>query len=93
MKKLGLALAMLLPIGFLARTRRRWGKLALVGLLASLLPIGCGLGVTPGAGGTSSNQPPPVTGSNPTPSGAYTLTVTGTAPGLSHSVQVNLTVE
>lgn len=91
-KMLRLVLAMLLPIGFLARKRRRWERLALVGLLALLLPIGCGLSVNPGSG-TSSNKPPPVTGSNPTPSGTYTLTVTGTGPGLSHSVQVTLTVE
>ena len=91
LKKLGAALAMLAPIGLVAR-RRRWRNMALLAVLVVLLPIGCGLGVTTNK---SSSSPPPSSGGSgsPTPSGIYPITVTGTAPGLSHSVTVTVTVE
>jgi hypothetical protein len=87
------AFAVVLPMGFLAGRRRRWrgiapvlAAFALLGL-APLLFLGCGLGVTPGS----------TTGTTPlgpvTPVGAYTLTITGTAPGLSHAAQVTVTVQ
>jgi hypothetical protein len=95
--KIGFALAMAIPIGFLARRRRRGRNLLLLGLLA-VTPIGCGLGLTgcglgvkPGSGSSTTTPPPAST--YPTPPGSYTLSVTGTAPGLSHSVQLTLTVE
>lgn len=94
--KIGLALAMAVPIGLLARRRRKGRNFLLLGFLAvvigySLGLTGCNLGVKPGSGSTSPTPPPAST--HPTPPGSYTLTVTGTAPGLSHSVQLTLTVE
>jgi hypothetical protein len=94
--KTGFALAMAIPIGFLARRRRRGRNLLLLGLVVTLIGCGlgltgCGLGVKPGSG--SSTTTPPPASSYPTPPGSYTLSVTGTAPGLSHSVQLTLTVE
>jgi hypothetical protein len=89
LKKLGLALALVVPMGFLAGRRRRWRGLMLLGALVLLVP-GCNLKVTPG-GQTSGTGSAGST--NPTPSGAYTLTVTGTEPGLSHAVSLSLTVE
>ena len=85
-------LALLLPTGCFLVRRRKWKILAAVCSVFLVLPMGCGLGVSPGAGSTSgggsSNSPP-----NTTPSGAYTLTVTASAPGLQHSVQLTLNVE
>lgn len=94
---IGFALAMAIPIGFLARRRRRGRNLLLLGVLAVTLIgcglglTGCGLGVKPGSGPSTTTPPPAST--YPTPPGSYTLSVTGTAPGLSHSVQLTLTVE
>jgi len=96
--KLGLALAMAVPIGFFATRRRRGRNLRLLGFLLIVLPgcslalIGCSLGVKPGSGTSSSKPTSPASG-HPTPPGSYPLTVTGTAPGLSHTVQLTLTVE
>jgi hypothetical protein len=87
----GLALAMLAPMGLLAGRRRKWRSVVLLGLLAVLLPVGCGLGVTPGK--VTSNPNSPGGPGNSTPSGTYTLTVTGSAPGLSQTVTLTLTVE
>lgn len=88
LRKLGLAVAVLLPMGFLAARRRRWRGLMLLGLLALFLPVGCNLSVTPG---NQTTKPPPPT--NSTPSGTYKLTVTGAASGPSHSIPLTLTVE
>jgi hypothetical protein len=95
--KIGFALAMAVPIGFLARRRRRGRNLLLLGLVVTLIGCGlgltgCGLGVKPGSG-SSTTTTPPLASTYPTPPGSYTLSVTGTAPGLSHSVQLTLTVE
>ena len=89
LKKIALALALVVPMGFLGGKRRRWRGLVLLGVLVLLVP-GCNLKVTPG-GQTSPTGPTGPT--NPTPSGAYTLTVTGTEPGLSHAVTLSLTIE
>jgi hypothetical protein len=86
----GLTLCLLLPAGFLVRRRRGWKNLALVGLLALALPIGCNLGVTPGK---ETSGPTPPTNTYSTPSGTYKLTVTGTASGLSQTAYLTLTVE
>ncbi|WP_446745093.1 choice-of-anchor D domain-containing protein [Silvibacterium acidisoli] len=86
----GVSLALLLPLGILA-VRRRGAVLRCVclAILLCLVPSGCNLGVTPGKNTTGSTPPP----ANSTPSGTYTLPVTGAAPGLSHSVQLTLNVE
>jgi hypothetical protein len=85
-------LALLAPLGLAALRRKRWpSALFLLAAVTLLFPAGCGLGVTPGSGASgSTSTSSPV---NSTPSGVYTVTVTGTAPGLSHSAQVTLTVE
>jgi len=104
---LGLMLAVVVPMGFVAGRRRRWTALpqgrqrpqgifrwwrclALAGLLGLLIPAGCNLNVTSGKQSFGGGTTPPGT---PTPSGVYTLTVTGTAPGLSRTATLTLKVE
>ena len=67
-----------------ARGRRRLPWLALMApiVFAIVLGIGCG-------SGSSSNQPPPTGG---TPPGTYTLTLTATSGGDSHTTQLTLVV-
>ena len=97
LRELGLSLAAVVPIGFLARRRRKWTPLILLAVLALVLP-GCNLKVSPGGSSsttTSTGTTPPA---NQTPSGAYTLTVTGTVtgpagtPALVNSVSPSLTL-
>lgn len=71
-------------------TRLRARKIAVgllaVALLAAAL-VACGGGGSGGGGGGSG-------GSNPgTPTGNYTLTVTGTSGSVTHSLQINVNVE
>jgi len=84
-KTTGMALAMFLPVGFLARRRSRWPPLTFCVLLVLLLPIGCG--VNSSAGSLSSSV-----GSSAT-AGQYTITVTGTMPGLTQSATTQVTVQ
>jgi hypothetical protein len=84
-KDFGFALAFLLPVGCLGFRRRRSSWLLAVILLLGF-PIACGVSVSGGGGG--GKQPP-----GGTPSGTYSLTVTGSMSGLQHSVAVSLTVE
>ena len=92
LKQIALALAVVVPMGFLAGKRRRWRGWMLLGVLTLFVP-GCNLKVTPGGQTSPTNPTGPTGPTNPTPSGAYTLTVTGTEPGLSHAVTLSLTVE
>ena len=64
--------------------RQRLAGLAVTApmVLAIVLAVGCG-------GGSSSSPPPPVGG---TPPGTYTLTLTGTAGGDTHAIQLTLIV-
>ncbi|MBV8674497.1 MAG: choice-of-anchor D domain-containing protein, partial [Acidobacteriaceae bacterium] len=103
------ALALVIPIGFVVRRRRwtdspktknrvhrlfrPYGRLVLIGVCGWLIVLsGCNLSVKPG-GQSSTGTNPSGSQGNPTPSGVYTLTVTGAAPGLSHTAAVQLTVE
>lgn len=85
-KGIGLALAMLLPLGFLGGRTRKWRALLICLLLVLLVPIGCGIsssaGSDPGGGG----------GTSPA-SSIYTLTVTGSMPGLNRTTTTQVTVE
>jgi hypothetical protein len=77
-----IAYALLLPAAFLLRRKRLRPLCALIFLLAL---GGCGPGrVNP--------EVIPPTGSNPTPSGTYNLTVTATTAGLTHTVGLTLIV-
>ncbi len=102
---LRLTLAVAFPMGLVVTRRRRknstgakrgaragFGVLVVLGLLGLLVPLGCNLSVTPGKQGSGGTSAPGSPG-NPTPSGAYTLTVTGTAPGLTHTTTLTVTVE
>jgi len=80
----GALLASLLLLLFPARKRR--AQLAFGLLVFALLAaafVACG-------GGSSSTGPPPNSG---TPTGTYSITVTGTSGNLSHSVNVAVTVQ
>ena len=68
--------------GLGSRRRMALSVVAALIVMAIILAAGCG-------GGSSSNQPPPVVG---TPPGTYTLTLTGTAGGDSHTTQLTLIV-
>ncbi len=87
----GRFLALLVPAGFLFRRRRSWKSIVCAAIL--MFPIACGLGVTPGTSSSSTGGGGTTSPGNVTPSGAYTIVVTGTAPGLSHSVQLTLNVQ
>jgi hypothetical protein len=84
-KDVGFALAFLVPVGCLGFRRRRFSWLLVVILLLSF-PIACGVSVS--GGGSGGKQPP-----GGTPSGTYSLTVTGSMSGLQHSAALSLTVE
>lgn len=84
-KTAGTALAMLLPMGFLARRRRRWPLLAFCVLAVLLLPIGCGIHSS--AGSTASS------GGSSSVAGQYTITVSGTMPGISQTATAQVTVQ
>jgi hypothetical protein len=83
--KLGLALAMLLPLGFLGGRRRRWRTMAAMICLILLLPIGCGISSSAGSGPTGGGNPPP-------PNSTYKVVVTGSMPGLNRTVTTEITV-
>jgi hypothetical protein len=77
-------LASLIPVGLLTIRRRR-----IAGLLMLLLLAGCGSSRTIPAGGGGSG-----TGSAPlTPSGSYTIVVSGTSAGLVRVVDLTLVVQ
>jgi hypothetical protein len=69
------------------RLRMRWLAAAVVGLMVALGSVGCGAGRTiPDSGGGT----PVATPASP---GTYTLTVSATAAGVTHSVPITLTVQ
>jgi hypothetical protein len=84
-KKIGFALTVLTPIGFLGSRPRKWRALAACVLLALLLPVGCGVAsssgnASSGAGSTAAST-------------QYTLTVTGTMPGIKQTVTMQVAVQ
>jgi len=83
-----LAMLFLASMGYLAAKRRR----ALVGMVLAgmLLMMALGLASCGGGGGGGGGGTPPPTG---TPSGTYSITVTGTSGSLSHQVSVSLVVQ
>jgi hypothetical protein len=87
-RKTGIALVLLLPIGFLAKRRRRWSVLAACLIVVLIFPTGCGVASSAGSSSSGGGQ-----GSTSTTTGQYTLTVTGTMPGLSQAVTMQVTVQ
>jgi hypothetical protein len=81
--------ALVLPLALCLRSRRRRTHLASLVMLLTLLTTltGCGADrVIPASTITPVNT-------NPTPAGTYTLTVSGSAAGLTHSVTLTLVVQ
>ncbi|WP_255460790.1 choice-of-anchor D domain-containing protein [Edaphobacter albus] len=80
--------ALLLPVGLVPFSRRRWKAMAL--LSAVLMAGGCGGGrLIPPSGGPGSGS-----GNNAiTPSGTYNLVVTATSAGLTRTVNLTLVVQ
>ena len=82
-------LALLLPLGLLGLGRRRRWRLGQIMILCCVLLIaGCGASriiplATPGGGTTT----------NPTPSGTYTIAISGSSAGLTRSVDLTLIVQ
>jgi hypothetical protein len=87
-KPLTLFALLVLPAAFAGRRRKLTRVLLPMLLLCTVVSLsGCGTGRTiPGQGNG------PGSGS-PTPSGTYTLTVSGSAAGITHSVNLTLTVQ
>jgi len=83
-------LALLLPLGLLRLGQHRAWQLSVIVMMCSIMLIaGCGTSrLIPQASNTL-----PVTPVAPTPSGVYTLVVTGSSVGLARSVQLTLIVE
>ncbi len=78
----------LLPLGLLGPARRRTRRLGAIAILGCVLLAGCGasrLIPSTSAGGGST--------SDPTPSGTYSLVVSGTSAGLTRSVDLTLVVQ
>lgn len=86
--KLGLALASMLPFLFLRRKYRRVWMVLFAAVALALLPTACGVA----ASGGSSAPPPSNQGGSSAP-GTYTISVTGTVPGLQVSVPMSLIVQ
>jgi hypothetical protein len=84
-RKVGFVLAMLLPIGFFGRRRRRWHALVASFVFLLLFPAACGVGSTAGSNSSGTGQ-----GSSAT---QYTVTVTGTMPGLTQTITLQVTVQ
>jgi hypothetical protein len=82
-----LVVALLVPIGFFGDRRRRWGVIAGFILLFLLLPAGCGVSSSSGSGASTGSQ------GSATSTGQYTLTVTGSMPGLTQSVSTQVTIQ
>jgi len=82
---IGFALAMMVPISLFGVRRRRWRALTACFFLLLLFPAGCG--VASSAGASSSG------GASNATSGQYTITVTGSMPGLTQTVTMQVTAQ
>ena len=89
--KVGLpVLAVLVPLGWVGRLRRKCSALLLLLLaLALLAPAGCGVTASSGSGGGGGSGG----GQNATPPGTYVITISATMDNLCHTATVNLTVQ
>ncbi len=85
-------LAMLLPVMLAGMRRRRWAALLAILAVTLAAPIGCSVTASGGSGGGGSGGGGG-TALNQTPTGAYVLTVKGATSNITHSVNVNLTVQ
>jgi hypothetical protein len=83
-------LVCLLPLGLFALKRPRAGQLRSAAILCCVLMVaGCGASrMIPDATGTS-----PVNPVTPTPSGSYSIVVTGSSAGLTRSISLTLIVQ
>ncbi|MFZ0662306.1 MAG: choice-of-anchor D domain-containing protein [Acidobacteriaceae bacterium] len=88
-KGIGLALAILVPFGFIGGRSRKWRALAACLILVLLLPVGCGVSSSAGSGSGGDGG-----GGGTSPiSTVYALTVTASMPGLIRTVKTQVTVE
>ena len=86
--KLGLVLASMLPFLLLRRKHQRIWMVLFAAVALALLPTACGVSASGG-----SSAPPPGSQSGSSAPGTYTITVTGTVPGLQVSVPMTLVVQ
>jgi hypothetical protein len=84
-KNAAFALALLLPIGFLGVSRRKWSALIACVFLLLLFPIGCGVNSSGGGTGTGASQSSPV--------GEYNITVSASMPGLTQTASMQVTLQ
>jgi hypothetical protein len=84
-REIGSALAMLVPLGLFGVPRRRWRALTASASLVLLLLAGCGVGSSAGANSLA--------GGSSATSGQYTITVTGSMPGITQTVTMQVTVQ
>lgn len=87
-----LALALVAPLGFLARRRRVWLLLGMCLLAVVLIPTGCGVASSPGSGPATGSSGGSGSGGG-IATGPYTVTVSGSVPGLTDSVPVQVTAQ
>jgi hypothetical protein len=84
-KNAAFALALLLPIGFLGVSRRKWSALAACVFLLLLFPIGCGVNSSGGGTGAGASQSSPI--------GEYNITVSASMPGLTQTASMQVTLQ
>jgi hypothetical protein len=87
-------LSLVLPLCWAGFRRRRSTLILLVIAAVGLGAVGCGVSSSAGSGGKGSSGGSGGSGAqNQTPFGTYPITITGTLSNITHSVQVNVTVQ